>query len=70
MMKNYRTIGALTKGKRPEGDPVGKVVAPFHGEEAVMSIYGRPVPHASRHKLKLTSRVVNAVSQATPEYLR
>jgi hypothetical protein len=40
MMKNFMTSGALSKGKKPEGDPGGKGVAPFpREEEAVMSIY-------------------------------
>jgi hypothetical protein len=39
MMKNFMTSGALSKGKKPEGDPGGKGVAPFPREEAVMSIY-------------------------------
>jgi hypothetical protein len=47
MMKNYMTSGALTNGKKPEGDPAQKVTAPFPREEAVMSIYGGPVPHES-----------------------
>jgi hypothetical protein len=34
-----------------------------------MSIYGEPVPHESRRKLKLMSRTVNTVSSATLEYL-
>jgi hypothetical protein len=34
-----------------------------------MSIYGGPATHESRHKLKLMSRVVNAISSATLEYL-
>jgi hypothetical protein len=44
MMKNFMTSGALSKGKKPEGDPC---MAPFPREEAVMSIYGRPIPHDS-----------------------
>jgi hypothetical protein len=35
-----------------------------------MSIYGGPVTYESRHKLRVTNRAVNAVSPATPEYLR
>jgi hypothetical protein len=35
-----------------------------------MLIYGGPIPHESRHKLKLTSQAVNAVCPTTPEYLR
>jgi hypothetical protein len=71
MMKNYMTMGAFTKGKKPEGDLTGKVAAPFPKEKMVMSIYGGPPPpHVSRCKLKLTSRAVNAISPATLEYLR
>jgi hypothetical protein len=44
MMKNYMTSEALTKGKKPEGDLGGKAT-PIPEEEAVMSIYGGPVPH-------------------------
>jgi hypothetical protein len=69
MMKNYMTTGAFTKGKKPEGDPVGKVVVPFPEEKAVMLIYGGPAPHESRCKLKLTSWVVIAVCLAALEYL-
>jgi hypothetical protein len=29
MMKNYMTIGTFAKGKRPEGDLVGKAAAPL-----------------------------------------
>jgi hypothetical protein len=54
MMKSYMTTGVLTKSKKPEGGPPGKAVAPFPGEEAVKSIYGGPVPHEFRRKLKLT----------------
>jgi hypothetical protein len=45
MMKNYKTSGALSKGKKHEGDSGGgggEVVTPFPGEEAV---YGGPIPH-------------------------
>jgi hypothetical protein len=55
MMKNHMTSGGLAKGKKPEGDPGGKVDASFPEEEAVMSIYGRPIPHESWCKLKLTN---------------
>jgi hypothetical protein len=68
-MKNYMTTGAFTKGKKPEGDSVGKAATPFPEEMAVMSIYSGLVPHESRRKLKLMSLVVNAISLATPEYL-
>jgi hypothetical protein len=64
------TTRTFTKGKRPEGNSSGKVAAPFPEEKVVMSIYGGPAPHESQHKLKLTSRAVNVVSPATPEYLR
>jgi hypothetical protein len=57
---------ALSKGKKPEGDPGGKGVAPFSEEEVVMSIYDGPVPHESRRKLKLMSQELNIVSPATP----
>jgi hypothetical protein len=70
MMKNFMASRALSMGKKPEGEPGGKAVTPFPGEEVVMSIYGGPVPHESRRKLKLTSREVNTVNPATPEYLR
>jgi hypothetical protein len=69
MMKNYMSMRTLTKDKKLEGDSVGKAAAPFPKEKAVMSIYGGPAPHKSRCKLKLTSRAVNAVSLAAPEYL-
>jgi hypothetical protein len=55
MMKNYKTMRALAKGKRLEGDLVEKATTPFPEEEAIMSIYYRLIPHESRHKLKLTS---------------
>jgi hypothetical protein len=71
MMKNYMTTRIFTKGKKPEGDSAGKVVALFPDEKAVMSIYGLPTPppHESQRKLKLTSRAVNVVSLAASEYL-
>jgi hypothetical protein len=69
VMKHYTTMGDLTKGKKPEGDVVGKATTPFPGEEEAMPIYGGPTPHESRHKLKLMSWTVNTVSLATPEYL-
>jgi hypothetical protein len=55
MMKNYMTTGAFAKGKKPKDDSAGKAAAPFPEEKAVMSIYGWPAPHESRHKLKITS---------------
>jgi hypothetical protein len=70
MIKNFMTSGALSKGKKPERDLGRKGATPFLGEEAVMLIYGGPVPHDSQRKLKLTSREVNTVSQATSVYLR
>jgi hypothetical protein len=74
MMKNYMTMGAFAKGKKPKGDSAGNATLPFPEEKAVMSIYGGPtpppLPHESRRKLKLTSQVINVVSPATPEYLR
>jgi hypothetical protein len=45
MMKNFMALGALSKGKKPEGEPGGKGAAPFPREEAVMTIYGWPSPH-------------------------
>jgi hypothetical protein len=39
-MKNFMTLGALTKGKEPEGDLGGKGATPFPEEEAIMMIYG------------------------------
>jgi hypothetical protein len=69
MMKNYMTTGTFPKGKRPEGISAGKVATPFPEEKAVMSIYGGPAPHESRHKLKLTGRAINIVSTVVSEYL-
>jgi hypothetical protein len=69
MMKNYMTTGAFARGKKLESISAGKVAAPFPKEKVVMSIYDRPAPHESRCKLKLMSRVVNAISLATLEYL-
>jgi hypothetical protein len=69
MMMNYMTTGYFAKGKKPEGDPAGRAAAPFPKEKVVMSIYGGPVPHVSRCKLKLTSRAVNVVSTTTPKYM-
>jgi hypothetical protein len=62
--------GAFTKGKKPKGDSVVKDAAPFSDGKVVMSIYGGPAPHKYRRKLKLMSQVINAVSPATPKYLR
>jgi hypothetical protein len=55
MMKNYMATETFAKGKKLEGDSAGKVAAPFPAEKVVMSIYDRPAPYESRHKLKLTS---------------
>jgi hypothetical protein len=51
MMKNYMTTGTFAKGKRPEGDSVGKAAVPFPEEKAVMSIYGGLAPHEPRRML-------------------
>jgi hypothetical protein len=40
MMKNFMTLGALTKGKEPEGDMGRKGMTPFPEEEVIMMIYG------------------------------
>jgi hypothetical protein len=68
-MKNYITMGSFTKGKKPEVDLAGKTATPFPKEKVVMSIYCRPAPHESRHKLELTSQAVSTVRPAAPEYL-
>jgi hypothetical protein len=54
MMKNYMTTGTFVRGKKLEGDSMGMIAAPFPEENVVMSIYGGPAPHESRHKVKLT----------------
>jgi hypothetical protein len=54
MMKNYMTTRTFARGKKREGDSVGKVAAPFPEDKVVMSIYGGPAPHKSQCKLKLT----------------
>jgi hypothetical protein len=69
MLKNYMTTGAFTNGKKPEGNSARKAVVLFPEQKAVMAIYGRPAPHESRCKLKLTSQTINAISPATPKYL-
>jgi hypothetical protein len=69
MMTNYMTTWTFARGKKLE-DPMGKADTPFPKEKAIMSIYGGPVPHESRCKLKLTSRTVNVVISAALEYLR
>jgi hypothetical protein len=48
------TTRTIARGKKPQGDSMGMVAAPFPEENAVMSIYGGPAPHESRHKVKLT----------------
>jgi hypothetical protein len=70
MMKNFLTSGALSMGKKPEGDQGKRGMTPFPREEVVMSIYSGPVTHESRRKVKLMSWEVNTMSPATPEYLR
>jgi hypothetical protein len=44
MMKNCMTTGTFSRGKKPEGDPMGKAVASFLEEKAVMSIYKGMAP--------------------------
>jgi hypothetical protein len=70
MMKNFLTLGALSKGKKPRGDQGRRGMTPFPREEVVMSIYSGPITHESRRKVKLMSWEVNTMSPATPEYLR
>jgi hypothetical protein len=67
--KTYMTTETFTKGMKPQGDSTEKAASLLPEEKVVMSIYIRPAPHESWRKLKLTSRVVNAVSSVTPEYL-
>jgi hypothetical protein len=69
MMKNYKTTGAFAKGKNPEGDSTGKAAAPSPKKRRSCRSTA-PLPHESRHKIKLTSWAVNAASPATLEYLR
>jgi hypothetical protein len=40
MMIKFMTSGALSKGKKPEGELGGKVAASVPGEAAVMTIHG------------------------------
>jgi hypothetical protein len=40
MMKSFITSGALSKGRNPEGDLVGKDTTPIPGVAAVMTIFG------------------------------
>jgi hypothetical protein len=44
MMKNYMTTGIFVRGKKPEGDSMGKAATPFPEEKVVTSTYGDPVP--------------------------
>jgi hypothetical protein len=60
MMKNFMTSGALSKGKKPERDPGRKGLPPFPEEEALMSIYDRPI---------LTSPGVSSSSRQAERYL-
>jgi hypothetical protein len=55
MMKNYKTSGALAKGKKHGGDPGGKAATSFPREGVVMSAYGGTIPHESWCKIKLMS---------------
>jgi hypothetical protein len=70
MMMNPMTTGTFAKGKKPKADPARKATTPFPEEEAVMSIYDRPIRHESQCKLKLMSFVVSAIRPTTLEYLR
>jgi hypothetical protein len=69
MVKNYMSTGTFANSKKPEGESVGKVAAPFLEKKAVMTIYLGPASHESRHQLKLTGWVINAVRAAVREYL-
>jgi hypothetical protein len=40
MMKNFMTLGVLSKGKKPKRDPGEKGTTPFPREEVVMMICG------------------------------
>jgi hypothetical protein len=40
MMKNFITSGALSRGKKPEGDPNGNGAAPAPGKVAIMAVFG------------------------------
>jgi hypothetical protein len=44
MMKNYMTMETFARGKKPEGDSMGKAATPFPKEKAVMSIYDGSAP--------------------------
>jgi hypothetical protein len=39
MMKNFMTLGALSKGRKPKEDLSGKDAAPIPEEAAVMAIF-------------------------------
>jgi hypothetical protein len=39
MMKNFMTLGAFSKSRKPGGDPGGKSAAPIPGEAGVMTIF-------------------------------
>jgi hypothetical protein len=69
MIKKYMATRNLARVKKPKGDSVGKVAAPFPEEKAAMSIYIGPAPHESHQKHKLIGRVINSIRAATPEYL-
>jgi hypothetical protein len=40
MIKNFMTSGALSRGKKPEGDSDKKGATTIPGEAAIMKIYG------------------------------
>jgi hypothetical protein len=60
----------FARSQKPEDDSAGKIATPFPEEKAIMSIYGRPAPNESSHRLKLTDRVIISVSMTVLEYLR
>jgi hypothetical protein len=39
MMKNFTTLGTLTRGSKLEEDPGGSDMTPFPGKDAVMMVY-------------------------------
>jgi hypothetical protein len=57
MMKNYMTMGSFSKGKKPEGDLVGKAAAPFPKEKDVMSIYQPGSQHRKPGRPRIPSLV-------------
>jgi hypothetical protein len=69
MMKNYMTTMTFARGKKSEGDTMGKAATPLPKEKPGMWIYSWPNPHESRRKLKLTYWAINVVSLAVLEYL-